>query len=205
MMPTFNKSNQKFYYVHIPRTAGRYVYELIKSNGFEQNGNDDIVTSHYDRVSYENYLSVESIPHITVIRNPIDRFFGSSFLLKKTYGKNIDYILENTSDFFALLDNFWIGNSLKGTISVDPVENMIKYFKPLSDYISPDTKIWRYEDGFGKNFSYWMSDILNIDFKINDVSYPRLGTNESDKIDRNSRIIDNVIEYYKDDINKYYR
>ena len=49
-----------------------------------------------------------------------------------------------------------------------------------------------------------MSDILNIDFKINDVSYPRLGTNESDKIDRNSRIIDNVIEYYKDYINKSY-
>ena len=205
MMPTFNKSNQKFYYVHIPRTAGRYVYELIKSNGFEQNGNDDIVTSHYDRVSYENYLSVESIPHITVIRNPIDRFFGSSFLLKKTYGENVDYILENTSDFFALLDNFWIGNSLKGTISIDPVENMIRYFKPLSDYISPDTKIWRYEDGFGKNFGYWMSDILNVDFKINDVSYPRLGANESDKVDRNSRIIDNVMEYYKDDIDKYYR
>ncbi len=205
MMPTFNNSNQKFYHVHIPRTAGRYVYELIKSNGFEQEVNDDIVSSHYDRVSYEKYLNVNSIPHITIIRNPIDRFFGSSFLLKKTYGKNINYILENTSDFFALLDNFWIGNSLKGTISIDPVENMVRYFKPLSDYISPDTKIWRYEDGFGKKFSYWMSDILNIDFKINDVSYPRLGIDESDKIDRNFRIIDNVMEYYKDDINKYYR
>jgi len=204
MMPTFNNSNQKFYHIHIPRTAGRYVYELIKSNGFKQEVDDDIVSSHYDRASYEKYLNVNSIPHITIIRNPIDRFFGSSFLLKKTYGKNINYILENTSDFFALLDNFWIGNSLKGTISIDPVENMVRYFKPLSDYISPDTKIWRYENGFGKKFSYWMSDILNIDFKINDVSYPRLGTNESDKIDRNSRIIDNVIEYYKDDINKYY-
>ena len=204
-MPTFNNSRQRFFFIHIPRTAGRHFYELIKSNGFEQEENEnDIVISHYDRESYEKCLNIKYLPHISIIRNPIDRFFGSSFLLRKTYGKNIDFMLENINDFYTLLDNFWVGDSLNGTLSTDSIDNMVKWFRPQSDYISPNTKIWKYEDGFGKNFADWISETLKINFKINDVTYPKLKINEDDKVDRNSRLIDNIKEYYKHDINKYY-
>ena len=204
-MPTFNNSRQRFFFIHIPRTAGRHFYELIKSNGFEQEENEnDIVISHYDREFYEKCLNIKYLPHISIIRNPIDRFFGSSFLLRKTYGKNIDFMLENINDFYTLLDNFWVGDSLNGTLSTDPIDNMVKWFRPQSDYISPDTKIWKYEDGFDENFADWISEILKINFKINDVTYPKLKINENDKVDRNARLIDNIKEYYKHDIHKYY-
>ena len=204
-MPTFrDSSNKRFFYIHIPRTAGRFFSEMIVSNGFNQEYKEDIVTSHYHRELYEKCLGVKDIPHITVIRNPVDRFFGSSFLLKRKYGENINYILEDVDDCFMILDNFWVGNSLDGVLSVKPVKDMTRYFKPQLDYISSHTNIWKYENGFGNDFAYWMSDILNIDFKINHVSYPKLTVNENDKIDRNDRIIDNVIRYYEKDMEKFY-
>jgi len=177
---------------------------MITSNGFDQEDGDDIVTSHYHRELYEKHLNVKDIPHITVIRNPVDRFFGSSFLLKRKYGENINYILEDIDDCFMILDNFWVGNSLDGVLSTEPVKNKTRYFKPQLDYISPHTNIWKYEDGFGKNFGNWMSGILNIDFKINEVSYPKLKTNENDKVIRNDRIVDNVMIYYQNDMEKFY-
>ena len=204
-MPTFRDSfNIRFFYIHIPRTAGRFFGEMITSNGFDQEDEDDIVTSHYHRELYEKHLNVKDIPHITVIRNPVDRFFGSSFLLKRKYGENINYILEDIDDCFMILDNFWVGNSLDGVLSTEPVKNKTRYFKPQLDYISSHTNIWKYEDGFGKNFGDWMSDILNMDFKINEVSYPKLKTNENDKVIRNDRIVDNVMIYYRKDMEKFY-
>ena len=204
-MPTFRDSfNIRFFYIHIPRTAGRFFGEMITSNGFDQEDGDDIVTSHYHRELYEKHLNVKDIPHITVIRNPVDRFFGSSFLLKRKYGENINYILEDIDDCFMILDNFWVGNSLDGVLSTEPVKNKTRYFKPQLDYISSHTNIWKYEDGFGKNFGDWMSDILNMDFKINEVSYPKLKTNENDKVIRNDRIVDNVMIYYRKDMEKFY-
>ena len=149
-------------------------------------------------------MNVKDIPHITVIRNPVDRFFGSSFLLKRKYGENINYILEDIDDCFMILDNFWVGYSLDGVLSTEPVKNKTRYFKPQLDYISSHTNIWKYEDGFGKNFGDWMSDILNMDFKINEVSYPKLKTNENDKVIRNDRIVDNVMIYYRKDMEKFY-
>ena len=204
-MQTFrDSSNIRFFYIHIPRTAGRFFSEMIASNGFDQEDQQDIVASHFHRELYETHLDVNDIPHITVIRNPIDRFFGSSFLLKRKYGKNINCILEDVNDCFTILDNFWVCNSLDGVLSIDPVKDKTRYFKPQLDYISPHTNIWKYEDGFGKNFGYWMSDILNMDFKINDVSYPKLKTNENDKVIRNDRIVENVMMYYQKDMEKFY-
>ena len=39
---------------------------------------DGIELGHFHRELYEKYLDVEGIPHVSVIRNPIDKFFSAS-------------------------------------------------------------------------------------------------------------------------------
>ena len=55
----------------------------------------------------------------------------------------------------------------------------------------------------GKEFVRWLSGILDIDFSFSqDVEY--LQDNNSDKIRKTSKIIDNLIQFYKKDIEQFY-
>ena len=105
-MSTFRHqpTNKRFLFVHIPRTAGRFFEQnLLKGNDFVWDDNveidrqyksiDGIELAHFHREYYEKYLEVEGIPHITIVRNPIDRFISCSIFLRKLYGDDIDEML----------------------------------------------------------------------------------------------------------------
>ena len=89
-MPTYRQTVQsfpnprkRFLFVHIPRTAGRFLEENFLDNGFEPEQKiwmtiDGIEIAHFDRSLYERYFDIKDIPHFTIVRNPIDRFFGCS-------------------------------------------------------------------------------------------------------------------------------
>ena len=87
-----HSSGKRFLFIHIPRTAGRFLEENFKYNGFQDeyeiwNSIDGIEVAHFHRELYEKYLDVKGIPHITIVRNPIDRFFSASIFLKRMYGE----------------------------------------------------------------------------------------------------------------------
>ena len=108
-MPTYrHSSGKRFLFVHIPRTAGRFLEENFKENGFDLEQDDiwksvdGIELAHFHRELYENHLEVENIPHFVVIRNPIDRFFSASIALKYMLGDDIQEEAEN--DFEGMLN-----------------------------------------------------------------------------------------------------
>jgi hypothetical protein len=39
---------------------------------------EGIEVAHFHRELYEKYLDVKRIPHITIVRNPVDRFISCS-------------------------------------------------------------------------------------------------------------------------------
>ena len=40
------------------------------------------------------------------------------------------------------------------------------WYRPMVDYLEPHNNLWRFEDGFGDEFAEWMSNLLNMRFKL---------------------------------------
>jgi hypothetical protein len=198
-MPTYRheETSKRFLYVHIPRTAGRFLEENILNNGFKCEQANPWTSicgteiAHFHEELYTKYLDCESIPHITVVRDPVDRFFSASIFLTRMYGDDIESLLEDESSFYSMIENF-------------PLSEAVNWFRPQSDFIGGHTHIWWYENKLENDFSDWMSDILKVDFKIQNLEYSKLTTNETKKIKRTPKIIENVKKLYSKDYKTLY-
>jgi len=93
--------------------------------------------------------------------------------------------------FYSMLDNF-------------PLSQGINWFRSQRDFISEETNVWRFEDGFGIDFNNWMSQILGVEFQVKDVPYKELTTNESNKLERSAKLLHNVGNLYRKDIEQLY-
>jgi len=195
-MPIYKQKEQRFHFIHIPRTAGRFVEAVIEDNNFKLEGNfpnviEGVELIHLHRDLYEKYFDLKGIPNITIIRNPIDRFFSCSIFLKRMYGNDIQETMEDPMMFSMMLQNF-------------PLTQAVNWFRPLSDFITEDTYIWKFENGFKKEFEEWISDIVDFPFTVRDVPYEKLSTNETNKLNKSDRLIENIKQFWREDIEQFY-
>ncbi len=198
-MPTYKHvpTGKRFLFIHIPRTAGRFFEENLKLNNFEVEQEniwqsvDGIEVAHFHKELYEKHFDVEDIPHISIVRNPIDRFFSSSIFIRRMYGNDVDNLLEDPMYFYSVLQNF-------------PLSQSVNWFRNQVDFISNKTHIWKFENKFRDNFGSWIEKILEVPFKIHDVPYNKLSTDEDNKIVRSDKIIDNLRNFYRKDIEQLY-
>ena len=197
-MPTFKhqSTGKRFLFIHIPRTAGRFIGANLLKNDCEcEQGEGDslwvirnqVELSHYHREYYEKYLDVEDIPHFAVVRNPIDRFISGSSILVFDHGENV------------IIDKQFLNYNIKGYGSYTH-RNL---FRPQIEFVSDNTHIWKYEDGMGKEFVSWLSGILGIDFSFDDeIEYPQ--DESSIKFKKTPHLIDSGREVYKEDFERFY-
>ena len=195
-MPIYKQEEQRFHFIHIPRTAGRFVEAVIEDNNFKLEGNfpnviEGVELIHLHRDLYKKYFDLKGIPNITIIRNPIDRFFSCSIFLKRMYGNDIQETMEDPMMFSMMLQNF-------------PLTQAVNWFRPLSDFITEDTYIWKFENGFKKEFEEWISDIVDFPFTVRDVPYEKLSTNETNKLNKSDRLIENIKQFWREDIEQFY-
>ena len=204
-MSTFKHqpTGKRFLFVHIPRTAGRFIEQnLMKGNDFlwdddveidrQYKSIDGVELAHFHREYYEKYLDVKDIPHITVVRNPIDRFISCSIFLSELYCDDIEELLEDPMMFSSMLQNF-------------PSTESVNWFRPQIDFISEKTHIWKFEDMFEDEFGEWLSDIVGVDIKMRkDMPVEKLPTDESKKVKRSAKLIDNIKSLYRKDIEQLY-
>ena len=85
-----------------------------------------------------------------------------------------------------------------------PLPEAVNWFRPQVDFIGELTHIWWYENKLEDDFSDWMSDILKVDFRVKDLEYPKLTTNEDRKVERRPRIVQNVKNLYRKDYEVLY-
>ena len=195
-IPVFPNPPVRFLYIHIPRTAGRFLRNNILSNGFEPESSlipvkEGIELNHLSREEYEQHYNIEDIPHITVVRNPIDRFISSSIFLKRMYGDDIQETMEDPVMFSSMIENF-------------PLWQSVNWFRPQMDFISDQTQLWKFEDGFDKDFEDFISQTLGTEFQIKDVPYGKLSTDEFNKLEKSAKLIDNIKSLYRKDIEYLY-
>mgnify|MGYP003153864246 FL=1 len=195
-MPVYRQDKKRFHFIHIPRTAGRFVESVIEDNNFKLENDlsdeiEGIERLHLHRDLYEKYLDIKGITNITIIRNPIDRFFSCSIFLKRMYGNDIQEAMEDPIMFSMMLKNF-------------PLTQAVNWFRPLSDFITEDTYIWKFENGFKDEFEEWISDVLNFPFTVRDVPYKKLSTDETNKLNKSDRLIENIKQFWREDIEQFY-
>ena len=190
---------KRFHFIHIPRTAGRFVDAVIEDNNFTLEHDtagtiegSDII--HLHRELYEKYLDTKDMPHIAVIRNPIDRFISCSIFLKRMYGDDIQEAMEDPIMFGTMIQNF----------PLPDIHTTPSWLRPQSDFITGATHLWRFEDGFKQEFGDWMSEILGVAFTVRDVPYKKLETDETNKLDRSAKLIDNIRQFWREDIEQFY-
>ena len=191
-------SGKRFHFIHIPRTGGRFIDKNLLVNGFKQEHStqgtiegSDII--HLHRELYEKHLDIKGIPHIAIIRNPIDRFISSSIFLKRMYG-DIQEAMEDPIMFSTMIQNFPLPDEYTTP----------SWLRPQSDFLTEDTHVWKFEDGFYHDFDVWMSNILEIPFKTRNIEYKKLETDETDKLERTDKLVDNIRQFCMKDIETFY-
>ena len=194
---TYPNPTKRFLFVHIPRTAGRFLEENFKENGFEPEqilwkSVDGIEIAHFHNELYlKHFDDLGSIPHFTIVRNPIDRFMSCSIFLTRMYGEDIQEMMEDPMMFSSMLENF-------------PLTQAVNWFRPQMDFITDDTNIWKFEDGFGSDFDEWLSEVLGVEYKTKDVPYEKLAYGETKKLEKTAKLVNNITALYRKDIEQLY-
>jgi hypothetical protein len=156
--------------------------------------------SHLHYPLYNEVLPiVKNMPHIAVVRNPLDRFHSalkaaSHNFLKKELSEKVIRRMSSGEYFFNFIE--------KATRN-----NEGNWFRPQSEFISDKTHIWKFEEGFGESFFSWLEN-FEIDIKIksspvplnnkyDNKSYPNEWADLVHKFDKH------VKKYYEKDYEKF--
>jgi hypothetical protein len=99
--------------------------------------------------------------------------------------------MEDPIMFSTMLQNF-------------PLSQAMNWFRPQMDFITDETNIWKLEDGFGEDFEEFMSEVLGVEFKVEDVPYDKLDIDETKKLEKSAKLIDNITSLYRKDIEQLY-
>jgi len=186
------KNNTEFFFVHIPRTAGRYVSKLFEKNNFK----------FADLSSFEKYCGVEKVhlhhdllkdfdkynksKKFTIVRDPLEKFISAA---------TIDLGL-NKKNFSLEFDSI---QNILNYVKLNNEKSSNNWFRPQHEFISEDCKIWKYEDGFFNKFSKFIFDNFNIQIKFFDVDCKNSYDDVFKKINVTKKIKEAIKIIYKKD------
>lgn len=202
-MPIFTQGDNSCYFIHIPRTGGRYVSSLFESSENVECSYHKIDTHRFGGIDsthlhyplYNDYLNVESIPHIAVVRNPIKKFNSSIRIMNNMFGINYNELLSEESNFNKFVVNEISGSSMHNN-----------WFLPQHKFVSPKTHIWKYEWGFGKRFKKWIYKKTKINISLNNVMYEKFSNEVDSKYyfyELNNAVKRNIRKFYKEDFRRF--
>tara|TARA_R100001244_G_C5157848_1_gene130607 strand:+ start:869 stop:1444 length:576 start_codon:yes stop_codon:yes gene_type:complete len=186
--------NDQLFYIHIPRTAGRFFKEMLPDNIEVPRfggGYKGIESLHLHYPLYNECFGVKDMEHFTIVRNPFDRFKSA---LKGP--------LERTSIDFVFKNGFDGGMEMLSTVDYDVLGHKNNWFRPQHEFVSETTHVWRFEDGFGDNFIKWVLDKFNVKLKVG-KPYHRTGYDYTEVPDSVNKYKSCVEEYYKKDSERF--
>ena len=205
-MPTFvhKETGKKVFFAHIPRTAGRFVEANLLANNFDWGDNhldtglgvmsvvNGVEIAHYHREYYQQYLDVKNIPHFSIVRSPITRFISGSVYLKRTYGDDIQSVMEDSIMFASMIQNL-------------PFKEAWNWYRPQVDFLTNQTHVWKFENGINEEFVSWLSSIIGVNLKFdNDIEYPK-SHDEGNKLQKTPALEVNIRSAYRRDFEVLYK
>jgi hypothetical protein len=185
---------KKLFFIHIPRTAGRYITYWFFRNGFDvfYNEYDDKRNGGYELPHlwhpYYNVLPIEDAVHFTIVRNPVDRF--KSAIKEYIFYNNLEEDYFNDISYEKLVD-----------VIVDETTNTkSSFYIPQFNFVTDKTLVWKYEDGLDDTFKRWVYNNMGIKLKPTEKSYDREEWDDGSIHPVLSLKTEEMIrEYYKED------
>ena len=114
-----------------------------------------------------------------------------SIFLTRMYGDDIQEAMEDPMMFGSMLQNF-------------PLTQAVNWFRPQIDFLTDDTNIWKFEDGFGSDFDEWVSEIVGVEYTTKDVPYEKLAYGETKKLEKTDKLVNNIMSLYRKDYEYLY-
>ena len=191
--------NDNYYYIHIPRTGGRWVHSLFVNNNYKCNlfEHEKIYKDKLKKeieiphLEYPYYLKMTNnyfIQKFTIIRNPVDRFLSTVKALvlyqKADLNKDVFNIILSSKE------------TLETFINNEIIKGKGNWFVPQINFISHDTKIWKFEDGFSKKFFDWLEYNFNFKFDNKNIKFTPKYYDEKIRIHIRPEQEDLIKEYY---------
>ena len=88
----------------------------------------------------------------------------------------------------------------------------------MLDFLTSETNIWKFEDGFGEDFSEWLSGLLGVNFVVNEINPDNVKNinrqklnleylqpdHQKRKLDKTAKLVNNITALYRKDIEQLY-
>ena len=190
------KDGKLFNFLHIPRTGGRFVAEILINNGYEA------VDACYANCLYtKDYKTLREIIHLdykqsrilygdgltsfTIMRDPIQRFLSG---ISKIPNISLDE-LEDWNKFVWFMEEWEF-------VNIRPSKGLYNsfnsWFVHQYHWIGNNVHVWKYEDGFESTFKQWLYDQVGLTLTQVQVSnIPQHSASEM--------LCNNIANYYADD------
>jgi len=198
----FYKEGLNIYFVHIPRTGGRYVKKLLLSNQFKSNFDcpaeiyyKGIELMHLHESLLNDFNIYKNSKKFTIVRDPLSRFISAARIdldLHFSLNWKLDTV-DNVLDYITFQKNGLgsFGNN---------------WFRPQWEFVNENCLVWRFEDGFGENFKNFLLDKLNISLYNLNIDWKDNFNKNLNSINFNMEIVKKAVSIaYKIDYDKFYR
>jgi hypothetical protein len=198
-MALFTKNNIKAFHVHIPRTGGRYIKEVLLQNNY-QISHDDYEQSIYGisimHLHYPLYEMLEDVPsskQFAIVRDPFTRFASAAHCMIKEWYYDMEDQIHSSLETKEGLQQFIEYHAITKRYNAN-------WMRPQHEFICDKTLIYKYENKLGKNFIDWFNDNFNDRLDHKEYSYfadpKELLEN---KVKENKKIESLIKDYYAKD------
>lgn len=160
--------DKKAYYVHVPRTGGRYLKKLFKAN-FDtvyDFTTDRMIKDKFgvikDHWHYPMYLLREdqmnkNAKYFTVVRDPFEKIISQLGIELKRSLTLLD----------RLKDKLYFINYIEEQRRTDSFHN--NWYRPQIDFVGKETLVWHYSLGFKEDFFQWLNENLGLKITTTEV------------------------------------
>ena len=182
-MPLFIKNDIKLFFIHIPRTAGRFLVEKFKQNNFELMYHDHLQyinncdIPHLEYPFYNLLPGVKDAYQFTLVRNPLDRFISMCRTAYYDFNK-----VKTKKDFLEALKFFKKAHG----------DN---WFVPQHKFVNDSTPYWKIENKLDNDFYKF----INVKLKNKKHTFPKYSYDHNPKPILSNEVIKHVKNYYKQD------
>jgi hypothetical protein len=191
----YKDKKKKIFFIHIPRTAGRYIRELFLKNEYgvshadwfadQQKCGIEIPHLHYPLY---DLLPIKDLPIFAVIRNPFDRIKKS--LATQLMGPSWGPDLKKEENFYTCIEEHR---------KYDSYHN--NWYRPQCEFLSPNTKLWKFDWGFKDQFCKWLNETFNLNVAHIKINYDKISVEDTLSIPSH---IEKDLEDLKPFVKKYY-
>lgn len=213
-----NNNGKTVNFLHIPRTAGRYVATLLTNNGYDYA--PEFPASGYRTIMWEGkellHLNLEEenrlmeLCHIntpdirfTVIRNPVEKFISFSNVFEN-FIKTMNLTwkdMEVANNFYEIMENVgFLGDGEKDKYELAMGMRRLgnNAYIDQRNFIDDTVKVWRFEDGLGSEFVNWLNEIGLEDVELTPVEY-RQRSFDNHKTEFTDKMLDIIYNYFEEE------